>query len=123
MRKFIQAMLLGLALCAASFAATRIAPVQQVLTVATETDEQAAAAFSEFNKFAADHNLTAGYRNSTPDTWDLAFFVNDADGQASGDPKWVVYGYHSVTAAVKQIEADYAKYPDGHDDPSAPVNE
>jgi hypothetical protein len=76
-----------------------------------ETEAQAQAAWDEFNKFASDHNLVGGYQHPNEDSWSLALFV----GEDSDVPKWAVYDYSNLTDAVKQIESDYATYPDGHE--------
>jgi hypothetical protein len=78
------------------------------ITPAAETEKQAQAAWDEFVKFAKDHNLDAGYQHPAEDVWNLAFIVGD-------EPKWAVYGYDKLADAVKQIESDYVKYPDGHE--------
>jgi hypothetical protein len=121
MRKFIQAMLFGLALCVVSTFATTRSTVSHpnVVMIAAqpdETQEQAHAALDELDKFAAAHSLLGAYRDgSEAETFDVALFITDDDGQATGDPKWIVYGFSTLTEAVKQIEADYATYPDGHE--------
>lgn len=97
-----------------SFAAssTQNAPIT---VAAGETEEEARVALVEFTKFAEDHKLLAGYRDgSAPGTYDVALFVTDENGQAVGDPKWVVFGAASLTKGVKQIEADFAEFPDGN---------
>jgi hypothetical protein len=83
-----------------------------------ETPEEQTAALNELTKFAADHSLIGAYRDGTKEgTYDIALFLIDADGQATGEPKWVVYGTTTLTEGVKQIESDYTTYPDGHDVP------
>lgn len=95
-----------------------IAGAQKVSFMADETPEEQTAALNELTKFAADHSLIGAYRDGTKEgTYDIALFLTDADGQATGEPKWVVYGAATVTEGVKQIESDYVTYPDGHDVP------
>lgn len=87
-------------------------------TPADETPEEQLAALNELTKFAADHSLLGAYRDGTKQgTYDIALFLTDADGQATGEPKWVVYGATTLTEGVKQIESDFVTYPDGHDVP------
>jgi hypothetical protein len=122
MKKFIPVVVLMLAFAAASFSATRTPIFEQNVPVVTvaQSDEDVAA-LSELTGFAAEHKLIGGYRDGTPGTFDVALFATDDDGQATGDgPKWVVYGAASLTVGVKQIEADFAQYPDGHVTGTAP---
>lgn len=75
-----------------------------------ETDEQAQASWDRFNKFAKDNGLKGGYQHPEENIWSLAFFVaNNPDV-----PKWVVYGFPTLTEAVDQIIADYAAFPKGN---------
>lgn len=115
MKKLLAVSILALALCSIGAHAARIEP--QVIQVQdqqgpslTDVDK---AAWTDFTKFAAAHQLGAAYRYD-PDTklWDLAFFTLDKDGNYD-QPKWVVIGYTSLPDAVKQIEADFAQFPDG----------
>jgi hypothetical protein len=76
-----------------------------------ETREEAQVAWDQFNAFAKEHNLRGGYQHPTEDSWSLAFFVGD-DADV---PKWAVYNFPTLVEAVKQIESDYQKYPDGHE--------
>jgi hypothetical protein len=75
-----------------------------------ETREEAQVAWDQFNAFAKEHNLIALYRHPAEDVWDLALTTDEGTA-----PKWAVYGFKTLTEAVKQIEADYTKYPNGHD--------
>lgn len=85
-------------------------PIVMMQPIAYETDKEAQAAWDEFNKFAKDHSLKGGYLHPTEDSWSLALFEDGAN-----EPKWAVYDFTNLTDAVKQIEADYTKYPKGHD--------
>jgi hypothetical protein len=103
-----------------------LAPVLTYALYTPETDKEFQAALEELNSFSADHNLTGGWRDGDKKgTYDVALFVNDADGEpiftAPNGPKWVVYGATTLTEGVKQIESDYAQYPDGHDQPGSKI--
>lgn len=121
MKKFFASAVLAFALFAAPAYFAKDVP-QQTVTVraSTETEDEAAAALKELSTFATANNVFGAYRNgATTGTYDVALFELDKDGNVvAGEPKWAVYGAATLTEGVKQIESDFATYPDGHNVPS-----
>jgi hypothetical protein len=84
--------------------------MMQPIAYSPETEQEAQVAWDQFNAFAKEHNLIGLYQHPAEDVWNLGLAVDNESA-----PKWAVYGFKTLTEAVKQIESDYTKYPDGHE--------
>lgn len=126
---FVVAVLAVLAIAVGTYAATvasrpNVPQIEVTLAAQDQTptpSDEDQAAYVEFQKFAEAHKLDGLGRFHTDETtgkissFDLALATLDEDGQPD-EIKWVVYGYPTVKEAAAQIEADFAKFPDGNPD-------
>ena len=117
MKKLLAVSILSLALCIGlAHAATPVIESQTIAAQEQGPSDADHAALVELSKFADEHNLFGVYRNSpSGKTFDVGLFETDKDGNIVGDsPKWVVLGAATLTDGVKQIEADFAQFPNGN---------